>query len=369
MSQALYQKYRPKSFDEVIGQDEAILYFNSVLKQEKENSTESYRKQAPNNYGNINHAYLLTGGRGIGKTTLARLFARSLGTADIDIIELDTASNRGIDEIKELRDQVYARPINSKYKVFILDEVHMITTQGANALLKTLEEPTPWTIFILCTTDPEKLISTIVSRCQVIKLKSPNILDIQALLKDINEKENLNIDEKHIENIAANHNSYRDAIGSLERASYIDIKNIEEYLGINYTELAIEILMLILDKDIKNIFIKISELESKYKDINYNKLYLEIVNSYREALLIRVGVVKTVAEKALAVDGIKGGADIDKKVEENIDTKSKIDVIISKYKDKIRSDLLKSLLDNENIWTYKSIDSRAKFELIVINIV
>ncbi len=352
MSQALYQKYRPKSFDEVIGQDEAISYFNNVLKQEKERSIESYKNQDPNNYGNINHAYLLTGGRGIGKTTLARLFARSLGATDIDIIELDTASNRGIDEIKDLREATLSRPLESKYKVFILDEVHMITPQGANALLKTLEEPTPWTIFILCTTDPEKLITTIVSRCQVIKLKAPNKLDIQRLLQIINEKENLNINEKHIENISANHNSYRDAVGALERASHIESDNIERYLGINYTELAIDILILILNKDIKSIFIKINELENKYKDINYHKLYLEIVNIYRITLLVRVA-----ANSEL------------KKVGENIDTKSKIDDIIKQHKDKIRSDVLKSLLDNENIWSYKSIDHRSKFELIIINII
>ena len=340
MSQALYQKYRPKSFEEVIGQDEAVSYFKSIVDKDKKNNS-------------INHAYLLTGGRGIGKTTLARLFARSLDTADIDIIELDTASNRGIDEIKELRDQVYARPINSKYKVFILDEVHMITPQGANALLKTLEEPTPWTIFILCTTDPDKLISTIVSRCQIIKLKSPNKTDITKLLQEINNKENLGIDEKHIENISANHVSYRDAVGALERASYIGAEHIEEYLGINYTEIALEILSFIFEKDIKSIFIRIEELENRYKDIDYNKLYLEIVNLYRELLLARVGVKPTNRES----------------VGENLDTKTKIDVIINKHKDKIRSDLLKSLLDNENIWTYKSIDSRAKFELIVMNIV
>lgn len=347
MSQALYQKYRPKNFDEVIGQDEAVNYFRSVAEG---HTTGVYNS---NHISSINHAYLLTGGRGIGKTTLARLFAKSLGAADIDIVELDTASNRGIDEIKELRESTLSRPLESKYKVFILDEVHMITTQGANALLKTLEEPTAWTIFILCTTDPDKLISTIVSRCQIIKLKSPNKAEIIKLLQEINNKENLHIDDKHIENISANHVSYRDAVGALERASHIELGHIEEYLGINYTGLAIEILTLILDKDIKSIFIKIDDLESKYRDVNYHKLYLEIVNLYRELLLARVG------ERSAGVG----------KVGESLDTKSKIDVIMSKHKDKIRSDLLKSLLDNENIWAYKSIDQRAKFELIIINII
>lgn len=339
MSQALYQKYRPQDFDAVIGQDEAVDYFRVVAES--------------HNTKGLNHAYLLTGGRGIGKTTLARLFARSLGTSDIDIIELDTASNRGIDEVKELREATLARPLESKYKVFILDEVHMITPQGANALLKTLEEPTAWTIFILCTTDPDKLISTIVSRCQVIKLKSPNKADIAKLLQEINNKENLHIDDKHIENISANHVSYRDAVGALERASHIGEEHIEEYLGLNYTKIALEILPQIFEKDIKSIFIRIEELENKYKDIDYNKLYLEIVNLYRELLLAKVGVKPKNRES----------------VGENLDTKTEIDVIISKHKDKIRSDLLKSLLDNENIWAYKSIDQRAKFELIIINII
>ena len=146
MSQALYRKYRPNSFSKVMGQDDLIASLQKAIADDK-----------------LAHAYILSGGRGIGKTTIARLIAQELGCHSEDIIELDAASNRGIDDARELRDQVSARPFNSKYKVYILDEAHMLTKEASNALLKTLEEPPSYVKFILCTTNPEKLLPTIDS--------------------------------------------------------------------------------------------------------------------------------------------------------------------------------------------------------------
>jgi DNA polymerase-3 subunit gamma/tau len=141
---ALYRKYRPQSFSDVVGQEQAIELLTSSIKQNK-----------------ISHAYLFCGGRGTGKTTVARIVAREVGCNDEDIIEIDAASNRGIDEIRELREAVRTAPFSSPYKVYIIDEAHMLTKEAANALLKTLEEPPRHVIFILATTDPEKLPTTI----------------------------------------------------------------------------------------------------------------------------------------------------------------------------------------------------------------
>ena len=346
MSTALYQKYRPQSFDEVIGQDKAVTYFKNIIVKDKA-SLNKDKLEYP-----INHAYLITGTRGVGKTTIARIFARELGTADIDIVELDTASNRGIEEIKELRDQVKSYPLNSKYRVIIMDEVHMITPQGANALLKTLEEPTPWTIFILCTTDPEKLISTIISRCQIINLQNPTESSIAKLLNIINKKENINFSEDGILSIARDsHESYRDAIGLLESVAHLsfkDKKDNEEY-NINYPLLANDVVKMILEKNLKEIFITIDNLENKYSNFSFEKFYKQIIRLYRSLLLSKVGVKNNESFR------------------ETIDTKLK--ELLNIHKDKINSDIFKSLLDNEYIWNYNSINEREKLELIMINII
>ena len=151
---ALYRKYRPATFSDVVGQEQIITLLQNSIKQNK-----------------IGHAYLFCGGRGTGKTTVARIFAKDIGCNPEDIIEIDAASNRGIDEIRELREAVRTAPFSSPFKVYIVDEAHMLTKEAANALLKTLEEPPSHVVFILATTDPNKLPQTIVSRCQKINFK------------------------------------------------------------------------------------------------------------------------------------------------------------------------------------------------------
>src|ERR1700760_2897710 len=157
MGKALYRSYRSKSFDEVVGQDHIINTLRSAIKS-----------------GRISHAYLFTGPRGVGKTSVARILAREVNNLSydnedmhLDIIEIDAASNLRIDEIRDLRDKVHITPTSAKYKVYIVDEVHMLTREAFNALLKTLEEPPEHVIFILATTELHKVPETIISRCQV----------------------------------------------------------------------------------------------------------------------------------------------------------------------------------------------------------
>ncbi len=147
MSEVLYRKYRPSNFGEVMGQDHIVSVIEKSIKNKK-----------------IAHAYLFSGSRGIGKTSIARILAKDLGTHSDDIYEIDAASNRGIDDIRAIRDAVNTLPFHSTYKVYIVDEVHMLTKEAFNALLKTLEEPPAYVIFMLATTELEKIPETIISR-------------------------------------------------------------------------------------------------------------------------------------------------------------------------------------------------------------
>jgi len=152
---ALYRKYRPRTFDEVVGQEPVVKALAGAIKS-----------------GAIAHAYLFAGSRGIGKTSIARIFAREIGTSANDLTEIDAASNRGIDDVREIRESVYSLPFESRYKVYIVDEVHMLTKEAFNALLKTLEEPPAHVTFVLATTDPQKVKPTIrQSNARTIRLE------------------------------------------------------------------------------------------------------------------------------------------------------------------------------------------------------
>lgn len=179
MAQVLYRKYRPKKFSEVLGQDHIV----NIL----EKAVEAKR---------ISHAYLFSGPRGTGKTSVARILAASIGCHEYDLLEMDAASSRGIDEIRSLRDGVSTVPFRGEYKVYIIDETHMLTKEAFNALLKTLEEPPAHVVFILATTEPEKLPETVVSRCQHFAFKKiPENILRESVIK-IAKKEGVKIDEE-----------------------------------------------------------------------------------------------------------------------------------------------------------------------------
>jgi DNA polymerase-3 subunit gamma/tau len=209
---ALYRKYRPEDFDQVMGQDAITDSLKASLKS-----------------GKISHAYLFTGSRGTGKTSVARIFAKALGTTPNDLYEIDAASNNGVDEIRELRDGVNTLPFDSKYKVYILDEVHMLSKAAFNALLKTLEEPPAHVIFILATTEPHKVLDTVKSRCQIFEFKKPGLEDLVLFVQDGAKKEKREVTDEAADLIARfADGAYRDAWGTLERVlQSTDKKKIE----------------------------------------------------------------------------------------------------------------------------------------------
>lgn len=197
----LYRKYRPTSFKEVRDQDHIVSVLEGAIKK-----------------GNIPHAILFCGSRGTGKTTLARIFARAIDTDEVDLYEIDAASNRGIDDIRELREAVHTLPYKSKQKVYIIDEVHMLTKEAFNALLKTLEEPPAHVVFILATTEEDKLLDTIKSRCQIFRFRAPSREALKSIVGDVAKKEKfkLGADAADLIAIAAD-GSFRDALGILQK--------------------------------------------------------------------------------------------------------------------------------------------------------
>lgn len=234
MYHALYRKYRPSNFDDVVGQDVIV----TTLKNSIINKT-------------FTHAYMFFGPRGTGKTTISKIFARAVNCSNptesgpcnkcdncihsmekecVDIIEIDAASNNGVDEIRELKSKISLVPAELKYKVYIIDEVHMLSIGAFNALLKTLEEPPEHAIFILATTDPQKVPETIISRCQCFSFKRISENSIVNRLKSIVEKENILIKSKVLNEIASFcDGGMRDALGLLDKlSSYTDKKITEE---------------------------------------------------------------------------------------------------------------------------------------------
>src|SRR6266404_2796165 len=201
MGQALYRKYRSKTFDEVIGQEHITKTLKTAIKSSR-----------------ISHAYLFTGPRGVGKTSVARILAHEVNqipykdeSIHLDIIEIDAASNRRIDEIRDLRERVRIAPTSATYKVYIIDEVHMLTREAFNALLKTLEEPPAHCIFILATTEAHKLPETIVSRTQRFEFRPVTAAVAAAHLQDMAKKEKLEIDKPALRLLAEFGNgSFRD---------------------------------------------------------------------------------------------------------------------------------------------------------------
>mgnify|MGYP002630452053 CR=1 FL=1 len=201
VSLALYRKYRPGVFDDFRDQDQIVKVLEAAVAQQK-----------------IAHAYLFAGGRGTGKTSMARALAHAVGTSDQDIYEMDAASNRGIDEIRELRDGVSTLPFESTYKFYIIDEAHALTPQAWQALLKTLEEPPSHAVFVLATTELDRVPDTIISRCQTFKFKKPSHETLKKLSLDVAKKEGATLSPAGAELIALmGDGSFRDTLGILQK--------------------------------------------------------------------------------------------------------------------------------------------------------
>ncbi|HEX7483892.1 MAG TPA: DNA polymerase III subunit gamma/tau [Candidatus Saccharimonadales bacterium] len=251
MSKALYRKYRSKSLDEVIGQSHVTDILRRSLEQ-----------------GNIAHAYLLTGPRGVGKTSIARILAYEINklpydeeTTNLDIIEIDAASNNGVEDVRDLREKVRIAPVAASKKIYIIDEVHMLSKQAFNALLKTLEEPPAHAVFILATTDVDKLPDTIISRTQRFTFRAISPADAATHLKSIADKENIKIDDDALALIAARGDgSFRDSISLLDQlrgladsGTTITRELIEQSLGLAPAATIDQLLAAYESKDLKAI--------------------------------------------------------------------------------------------------------------------
>ncbi len=291
--QALYRKYRPKNFNEVVGQNVTIKILKNAIINNK-----------------ISHAYLFYGPRGTGKTSIAKILARTINCTDLkdavpcekcdscqfsknsgcpDIIEIDAASNNGVDEIRDLKSKISFTPTELKYKVYIIDEVHMLSTGAFNALLKTLEEPPEHAVFILATTELQKVPLTIISRCQTLEFKKIDDKAMNQKLTEISKNEKIDIDDSGIKEIINNSNGgLRDAIGLLEKAnSYsnkIDGNTIKEISG-NVTDTELEkFIELINNKQIDQILEIINDYY--HEGIDLIKFGNSLINYLRNKMIV-----------------------------------------------------------------------------------
>jgi DNA polymerase-3 subunit gamma/tau len=278
MGQALYRKYRSTSLSEVLGQE----HITTTLQQAIDS-------------GHISHAYLFTGPRGTGKTSTARIFANSINglqystDANLDIIEIDAASNRRIDEIRDLRDKVYIAPTSAKYKVYIIDEVHMLTREAFNALLKTLEEPPAHVVFILATTDIHKLPETIISRTQRHTFRPADSEKVAKHLAHIAKKEKITIDQAALQLLAEHgEGSFRDSISMLDQISHhagkITADTVRAQLGIPSEEAVQAVLASLSGQDVSAPVVALQTL--------YDQGYRAPAIAEQLSSLLRVGLTE-----------------------------------------------------------------------------
>lgn len=296
MHKALYRTYRPQTFEDMVGQRHIIKTLKNQIKND-----------------NVGHAYLFTGTRGTGKTSTAKIFARAVNCINpndqepcnkceicesilndntMDTIEIDAASNNSVDDIRELRESVKYSPTNCKYKVYIIDEVHMLSQGAFNALLKTLEEPPSYVIFILATTEPHKIPATILSRCQRFDFKRVTINEMVKRMKDICAGENIEVEEKALNLIASNsQGALRDALSILDQCmsfgeDKITYDDVVELMGTVNIDQLFDLSQYIIDQDIKKSLQSLNEFISWGKDIR--NLINDLISHFRNIMVRKV---------------------------------------------------------------------------------
>jgi DNA polymerase-3 subunit gamma/tau len=324
VGKALYRKYRSKSLAEIIGQEHITTTLNNALKNNQ-----------------ISHAYLLTGPRGVGKTSIARILAHEINKLPyeeekqhLDIIEIDAASNRKIDEIRDLREKSRLAPTSAPYKVYIIDEVHMLTKEAFNALLKTLEEPPAHVVFILATTELHKIPATIISRTQRFAFRPINNVDMIKHLRDISNKENIKIEDAALELIAQHASGgFRDAISFLDQiksiSGDISVGDVEMVLGRPNNASISELLDAVESGDTQKVFTDLANLTGagysasiinesliyeghKKLQKGYSKVVLRLLEellkveaSVNKEIALEVAIIKVISETSQIIEAPK----------------------------------------------------------------
>jgi DNA polymerase III subunit gamma/tau len=276
-STSLYRRHRPGSFDEVVGQQHVVRTLRNAVEQDK-----------------VHHAYLFVGSRGTGKTSMAKILARSLNCErggptvtpcgecescvtiaagiSIDVIEMDAASNRSVDDVRDLRERVAYAPAGGHWKVYILDEAHMLTKEAWNAFLKTLEEPPPKTVFVLATTESHKVMATIADRCQRFDFQRPSLEQISEVLNRVAVQEKIEVDEGAVAMIARSASgSFRDALGTLDQlvafgGSKVGLDEVLEMLGAADAELLFEAVDAVVAEDPKAVLLGVEKMARSGRD-------------------------------------------------------------------------------------------------------
>ncbi len=292
---ALYRKYRPQGFDDVVGQEPVVRTLRNAVSA-----------------GNVRQAYLFAGPRGTGKTSLARILAKALNCAhgptpdpdgtchacvaiaagtSLDVVEMDAASQRGIDDIREIRERVVLQPVEGRYKVYILDEAHQLTDAAFNALLKLIEEPPPHLVFVFCTTELQKMLSTVRSRCQTFVLSRPRLPEIIRYLKTVAEGEGIEAPEAALALIARSaRGSFRDAVSTLDQLSAatggkVTVQAVLQLLGAVEEEALFRICDFVVDRDTAGALTFLEELAEQGQDLG--RLVTDLLEHLRQLLLVQ----------------------------------------------------------------------------------
>ncbi len=296
MYQVIARKYRPQAFDELISQEHVKTTLENAITQQR-----------------IAHGYIFSGQRGTGKTTVARIFARCLNCeqgptphpcgkcascleiaagSSMDVIEIDAASNRGINEMRELRESVRFRPARDRYKVFIVDEAHQITSEAFNALLKTLEEPPEWVVFLLCTTESHKIPSTIVSRCQQFSFRSVDFAELVKRMEWIMQQEGITADADAVAVLArAGEGSVRDSLSALDQAiaccgDKLNAAEVRALLGMFSLESLGRVTSALAEGDSQKMFDVVAELEANGRSLQH--FARELARHFRNLVVVKI---------------------------------------------------------------------------------
>jgi DNA polymerase-3 subunit gamma/tau len=294
---ALYRKYRPQGFDEVVGQEAVVRTLQNAVEHDQ-----------------VRQAYLFAGPRGTGKTSMARILAKALNCAgtpgpspspdktcpvclaiangtSLDVVEMDAASQRGIDDVREIRERVVLQPVEGRYKIYILDEAHQLTDAAWQALLKLIEEPPPHLVFVFCTTELQKVLATVRSRCQTFVFQRPRLQEVVTLLRRVAEGEGIQAQDSALSLIARSaRGSFRDAVSTLDQLAAatnnsIDAQSVLQLVGAVEEESLLRLCDMVVDHDTSGALLFVEELAERGQDLG--RVVTDLIEHLRHLLLVQ----------------------------------------------------------------------------------